>query len=302
MGRRKSPNQRNRNFLESAKLNNVTFQYYLDLLQQLAISRFEWKNLPKTVDERYLELTLFFDGFAVFFEDEVLGSLALKAMINGRYNLYDIPIRRIAYANNGYRRNLNSKNSVVLFNNMIHTPAYDTVLLFARRLANLDRIIDVNCNTQKTPVLIECDENERLTMQNAYQQFDGNAPVIYGKKGIKEGLTVLKTDAPYTADKLYELKSKIFNEALTYLGIVNVNENKRERMITDEVVRSMGGAMMMRESVLTARTQACEQINDMFDLNISVEFKDGGADYGNLYSGSAQDMPINRGTEPNSDV
>ena len=67
MGRRKNPNQRNRNFLESAKLNNITFQYYLDLLQQLAISRFEWKNLPKTVDERYLELTLFFDGFAVFF-------------------------------------------------------------------------------------------------------------------------------------------------------------------------------------------------------------------------------------------
>lgn len=302
MGRRKTPNQRNRNFLESAKLNNITFQYYLDLLQQLAISRFEWKNLPKTVDERYLELTLFFDGFAVFFEDEVLGSLALKAMINGRYNLYDIPIRRIAYANNGYRRNLNSKNSVVLFNNMIHTPAYDTVLLFARRLANLDRIIDVNCNTQKTPVLIECDENERLTMQNAYQQFDGNAPVIYGKKGIKDGLTVLKTDAPYTADKLYELKSKIFNEALTYLGIVNVNENKRERMITDEVVRSMGGAMMMRESVLTARKQACEQINDMFGLNISVEFKDGGVNNVKLYSGGTQDMSVNRGTEQNSSV
>lgn len=301
MGKRK-PNQRNRNFLESAKLNNITFQYYLDLLQQLAISRFKWKNLPKTVDERYLELTLFFDGFAVFFVDEVLGPLALKAMINGRYNLYDIPIRRIAYANNGYRRNLNSKNSVVLFNNMIHTPAYDTVLLFAQRLANLDRIIDVNCNTQKTPVLIECDENERLTMQNAYQQFDGNAPVIYGKKGIKEGLTVLKTDAPYTADKLYELKSKIFNEALTYLGIVNVNENKRERMITDEVVRSMGGAMMMRESVMAARKQACEQINDMFGMNISVEFKDGGVNNVDLHGGSTEDMPSNSGTEPYSNA
>lgn len=115
-----------------------------------------------------------------------------------------------------------------------------------------------------------------------------------GKKVLKRGLTVLKTDAPYTADKLYELKSKIFNEALTYLGIVNVNENKRERMITDEVVRSMGGAMMMRESALTARKQACEQINDMFGLNVSVEFKDGGVNNVDLYGGGTQDMSVNR--------
>lgn len=302
MGKRKRINQRNRNFLESAELNTVTFDYYVNLLQQLSMSRFEWKGLPDTIDERYLELSLFFNGQVVYFNDEVLGNLTLKVMTGGRLNVYDTPVTRTAYANNGYRQTLNENNSVIIYNNLIRMPSYDTVLLYAQRLSNLDRVIDVNCNSQKTPVLIECDENERLTAMNVYQQYDGNAPVIYGRKGINSSLSVLKTDAPYVADKLYELKSKIFNEALTFLGIVNVNENKRERMISDEVVRSMGGTFMMRESYIEARKQACDKINKMFGLNVSVEFKEGGDISGNVYGRSTADMSSDSGTSTDTNV
>lgn len=301
MRKKKKISQRNRNFLESADLNVITFDYYVDLLQQLSMSRFQWNGLPDTVDERYIELSLFFNGQVVFFKDDILGELCLKVMAGGRLNVYDVPTIRTAYANNGYKMPLNESNSIMVYNNLIRKPSYDTVLLYAQRLSNLDRVIDVNCNSQKTPVLIECDENERLTAMNVYQQYDGNAPVIYGRKGINSSISVMKTDAPYVADKLYELKSKIFNEALTFLGIVNVNENKRERMISDEVVRSMGGTFMMRESYIEARKQACEKINEMFGLNVSVQFKEGGDVVGDLYSRSTQNMPSNSGTEQNTD-
>ncbi|MDO5811326.1 MAG: hypothetical protein Q4Q37_09535, partial [Methanobrevibacter sp.] len=104
--------------------------------------------------------------------------------------------------------------------------------MFAKKLYNIDRAIDVNANAQKTPILLLCEENQRLSYINLYKEYDGNAPVIKGTTGLDlEGFQVLKTDAPYVADKLYELKTNIWNEALTYLGITNITYSKKERMI-----------------------------------------------------------------------
>lgn len=262
-------------FCESALMNNRTYIQYYNRLTELALSMFEWKNLPKTVDPRFLEMCLFADGMCVFFEDEVLGFLALQCMIGGRLNVYRIPMERRAYATNGYNRQLDGKNSVIIFNNYLHTNSMLDVEMFSKRLYNLDRAIDVNANAQKTPVLIICDETERLTMKNLYKQYEGNEPFIFGNKALNaKGLTVLKTDAPYVADKLYQLKTQIWNEALTYLGISNTNITKKERMISDEVIRNMGGVIASRYSRLEARRQAAEQINRMFGLDIEVNYRE----------------------------
>ena len=147
--------------------------------------------------------------------------------------------------------------------------------MFAQRLYNIDRTIDVNINAQKTPILITCNENERLTMKNIYKEFDGNSPVIYANKGFDpKSVNVLKTDAPLVADKLYQLKTQIWNEALTYLGISNINVQKKERLLQDEVTRNLGGTIASRYPRLEARKQACQQINKMFELNIDVDYRD----------------------------
>ncbi len=262
-------------FWESAFMNNRTYTQYYNRLTELAISMFEWKNLPPTIDERFLELCLFSDGMSVFFYDEVLGYLALQCMIGGHLNVYRIPTERRAYAPNGYNRVLNGKNSVLIFNNFLHTNSMLDVEMFSKRLYNLDRAIDVNANAQKTPVLIQCDESQRLTMKNLYKQYEGNEPFIFGSKGLDaNGLKVLQTGAPFVADKLYELKTQIWNEALTYLGISNINVVKKERMITDEVTRNQGGTVASRYSRLESRRQACKQINEMFGLDIWVDYRE----------------------------
>lgn len=266
---------KNRAFWESASMNNGTFMQYYNRLTELSISMFEWKNLPKTVDERFLELALFSDGMVVFFEDEVLGHLALRTMIGGQLNVYQIPTIRTAYASNGYSKTLSEKDSVIIFNNMVHTNSMLEIELFAKRLYNLDRIIDVNANAQKTPILINCDETQKLTLQNLYMKYEGNTPVIFGDKNLNpNSLKVITTDAPYIADKIYQLKTQIWNEALTYLGISNTNVTKKERMISDEVIRNLGGVIASRYSRLNARRQAAEQINRMFGLNIEVNYRE----------------------------
>lgn len=265
-------------FCESAVMNNRTYQQYYNRLTELAISMFEWKNLPEGIDERFLEMCLFSDGMAVFFKDEELDDyLCLQCMIKGKLNVYRIPLERTAYATNGYRRDLNIENSVIIYNNYLHTNSMLDVEMFSKRLYDLDRTIDVNAKAQKTPVLILCDETQRLTMKNLYKQYEGNEPFIFGNKALNPNdLKVLTTGAPYVADKLYELKSQIWNEALTYLGISNTNITKKERMISDEVIRNMGGVIASRYSRLEMRRKACEEINKMFGLNIEVNYR---ADY-----------------------
>ena len=262
-------------FWESAKMNNATFRQYYNRLTELSISMFEWLNLPDSIDPRFLELTLFTDGQAVFFKDEELGYLALQNAASGDFNVYRIPKKRRAFAVNGYNRKLDDKDSVIIYNNYLHTNSRLDVEVYARRLYQLDRAIDVNAQAQKTPVLIQCDETQRLTMLNLYKQFDGNEPVIFGDSNLNtNGIKVLKTDAPYVADKLYQLKTQIWNEALTYLGISNVNTTKKERMLTDEVIRNQGGTIASRYSRLQARREAAEQINKMFSLNIEVNYRE----------------------------
>lgn len=266
----------NGQFDQSLKSNMRSYNMYYLRLMELSISMFEWLNLPETVDARYMELMLFQDGQVVFFKDEAIGELALQVAGNGKYDIYGIPRKRRAYGNNGYQNSaLNEDNSVIIFNNMLHTNSMLPVMDYAEKLYDLDRSIIVNAKAQKTPVLITCDEKERLTLKNVYMQYDGNQPFIFGNKALDpKSLQVLKTDAPYVANQLYELKTEIWNEALTYLGISNTNLQKKERMLQDEVIRNQGGTIASRYSRLMTRREACDKINKMFGLNIECNFRE----------------------------
>lgn len=268
--------KKNQSFHNTLMANGATYVQYYNRLMELSMSTFEWKNLPDTVDERYLELGLFSSGCMVFFKDDVIGELALNMTYQGGFDIYGEPTRRRAYSRyNQFQTTLDKDNSVIIWNNMLRTNSALDVQMFAYRLYNLDRIVDINANAQKTPVLITCDEKQKLTMKNLYLQYEGNYPVIFGDSNLDiKSLSVLKTDAPFVSDKIYDLKVKIWNEALTYLGISNINTTKKERMITDEVIRNQGGTIASRYSRLESRRRAVKKINKMFGLNITVDYRE----------------------------
>ena len=277
-------NRTNSTFDDSLFRNDRTYLYYVDRLTELARSMFDWKDVPDTVNIRFLESVLFSEGRAVFFKDEELGFLGLKVANNGMLDVYRDPTVFRAYGDNGYQKELSQKDGVIIYNNLLRLPCIQQVKMFARRLYNFDRIIDVNANAQKTPVLIQCDEEQRMTLMNAYKEFDGNSPVIYGTKNLdmKGSLVAVSTGAPYIADRIQTLKTQTWNEAMSYLGIENVSGQKKERMITSEARQGMGATIASRYSRLEARRTACDQINKMFGLNMSVDYRE---DYRDLEHG-----------------
>ena len=274
--------KRRTQFGENAVNESVSFLKYYNHLAQLAMTMFEWRGLPDTVDQRFLELGLFEKGMMLFFQDETLsdekgdgGYLALNCTIGGQLDIYHNPIQRRAYATNGYQAWRDKTNSVIIYNNYLRQNSVLGMRQYAQRLSDLEMTIDVNCKAQKTPVLILCDEAQRLTMQNMYMQYEGNYPFIFGEKALNANqIKAVSTGAPFVADKLFAIKMQVWNEALTELGISNVSYQKKSRLVSDEVARNMGGTIASRYSRLEMRRQAADAINKMFGLNVSVDFRE----------------------------
>lgn len=272
-------------FWDSSIRSQISFIQYFDRLCEIAMTVFKWENLPATVDERFLELTLLLNGNAIFFKDDVMGYLGLECMIGGPLNVYRIPINRTAYAANGYQNNeLTIDNSVIIYDNYIHNNKCMDLARYANDLYTLDQIIMINAKAQRTPIMIIADDKQRLTLKNLYNKYEGNQPFIFGTDALSsQPLQAINTGAPFIANDLYDLRVKVWEEALVFLGVsASVTANKKERQIRDEVRQNNAGSFVSRFSRLEARRQACNQINRMFpELEVDVDYRE--VDEDNLF-------------------
>ena len=268
----------NMEFLDSLLVNNQTYIDYLERFKKIALSMFEWVNLPESMNQRYLEECLYYKGQAALLKDDKIGFINTQCCSNGQINIYGLPTALNCYSfgyqadrklYTGFKDENTEKDSCVLvMNTWERVPTACTLELFALRLYEAERTCDVNIKAQKTPVLITVDESQRLTMENLYSQYDGNKPMIFGDKNqLQSGvLKAINTDAPYIADKVTEYKKEIWNEALTFLGINNMAVNKKERLVTDEANYNNELTNLNLQSFLIPRQEACKQFNDLFGL------------------------------------
>lgn len=230
---------------------------------------FEWINLPESCNARFLEKTLYTYGYALFFKDPRFGFINTRCTQNGRLNFYDEPVAHTAYGSGYDRYTVSAKESVLIHNNMIERPTEESVVLFASRLTENQRTIDVNLNALKTPCFITCDEQDRTTMLNIYKKWEGHEPIIIGGKKLnRDVIKVLKTDAPYLVDKLDGHDTKIWNDIYTFFGIDNVNTQKKERLITDEANANNEIISLNADAMLLTRKKACEEINRLWGTEL----------------------------------
>ena len=270
-------------FKDAILMNNQTYFDYLDRFKKVATSMFEWKDIPDSMDSRYLELSLYYMGKAALLYDKELGYLNLKCNPNDKFNIYGIPTGLQCWSYEFHRDRKTymgfdkvedadrEKYAVLVMNNAEMIPTAPTLELFAKRLAEVQRVCDVNILQQRTPRIILTDKTQELTMRNMINQIDDNVLNIFGDKHLMtpDQIKSIDTEAPYLADKLSDYKKEIFNEALTFLGISNI-DYKKERMITSETDSKNELINLNLQSYLATRKKACEQFNNLFGTNISV--------------------------------
>ena len=249
-------------------MNDRILTDYFYRLMLIARSVFEWENLPNGIDEKWIERFLFAEGKCVFFKDKTNGFMVARMTPNGKLNYYDEPTtvrpHAIGYTGDDLE---NGVDCVVIRNNDDMIPTSPTIQLYAMKLANIDRTIDVNIQAQKIPLIVKCSEKQKLSLKRVIDARNDNEPVIFGDKGLDtESIEVLKTEAPIVFDKLELQKHMVWNECMTFLGINNANMDKRERLVDDEVQANNEQVEASFNMMLKARERACEEINRVFNL------------------------------------
>ena len=293
---KRKPNQ-NYKFDDSLQLNEATYYDYLNRFRRIALSIFEWVNLPKTMNARYLEQCLYFFGQASLIKDEKYGFINTKCAGSGYVNIYGLPSKFNCFSYNykamkdlyiglnpmeteEEQENRRNNECILVMNNWDRTPTAGSMELFAWRLYLAQRSCDVNISAQRFPVMVVGDEKQRLMLENLYNQYNGNQPFIFGNKNQlnTDSLKVMNTEAPYVVDKLTEYKKEIFNEALTFLGINNVSVKKKERLTENESSENNELVNLNLQAMLAPRLEACRQFNELFgftgtDKEISVRVR-----------------------------
>ena len=252
-------------------LNELTFSTLYNKFRMLACSTFEWAGLPDGIEEKFIECFLFDHGQAAFFRDPRMSYMCLEAQDSGELNVYGEPLFYMATGFN-YHRRLSADECVIVENNQHRRPTHDFVMFYCNKLAEAERTMDVNVKTCKTPFIIACDDKDVLTFKRIFQMIDGNTPAIYADKGLNlDALNVLKTDAKFLGNDLMDYKKSVENELLTFLGFDNLAVDKKERVNLSEANSNNQITESFAELQLNSRKLACERINKMFGLNVSVK-------------------------------
>lgn len=273
-----------RNLITNQKSgNNPYYEHYSQYLQLLAFQLFEWKGLPESVDPSYLERVLTTNGFIGFYKDSKLGYIVCRGAIGGRFDNYELPTTFRATTPNynkefklyNYRDIKENNMGVLIRNNDIGASTLPSLDMFAEEITEIKHIIRVNQNAQKTPVVFLSSDKNLLTMKTVAEKFEGNEPFMF----IDEKLDVnmikaFPNVAPFIVDKMNTQKNAVWNECMTYLGIKNANLEKKERMVTSEVDSNDEQINSSGNVFLKARQEACKKINELYGLNISVDYRE----------------------------
>lgn len=263
-------------FRDALIMNDQTYTDYLERMKKICLSMFEWVNLPETMNARFLEMCLYYNGQAAMLYDDDYGYLNTMAADGGYINIYGLPTEIQCYSYRfNQRRSLfmtdtgeeKGKECILVMNNFERIPTQATVTLFAKRLADAQRTADVNISTNRFPVLITTDQKQYYTLKKMYEEYDGNTPAIFADKNVitSDALKALKTDAPFIVNDIMEYKIKIWDEFLTFMGLNNLAE-KKERFVTSEVDSNNEVINLNLQALLIPRKEACKQFNEKYGL------------------------------------
>ena len=269
-----------RNVVNSQLYNFKTYLAYKDRMISLAKNVFKFNNIPFNIDMSKVNNSLLVNGSIAWFKDDVTKELMALPYTNvGALDLYGRPraimitpyfgaYKRVLYKSRG--------EFVIMYDNEARVPLYPQIIAASERMALIKRAIDINISQQNTNRIWKVPEDQLLSFNKVLEQVDSNVENIATFDGLDlNSIGGFLNTAPFVADKLNTAKHEEWAEFLELIGISNVKVEKKERLITDEIESSMGGTIAGRYNRFESRRKAIDEINKLFNTNISVEFYDG---------------------------
>lgn len=255
-----------KNYVQSIDLNERLYMYYRNLITQMAMSRYRWINLPKTCDERYLELQLLLNGMAtIAFPKKMEGTfMSLQVCGNGRPNMYDVPSQWEALGQNGTRFTCDNTNGVIVYDNATRYPLMEGIDLYARELAQIRLVKRTNRFHQQMPFILKGDQTKRQDMVNLFRNVADGEPAILATSGIEQiEYEVLTTGVEYKEHEIAEDELFVWNQVFFMLGSPNL-PFKAERQTEDEISAQERPATLVSLNSLNERRKAADKLTERF--------------------------------------
>lgn len=258
---------------------------YRERLQEMSVNRFKWTGLPDGVDERFVEMTLFETGMILACkphqmpdglpDDEVM---FLRGAPTEGLDYQWNPLRFRYYGNDIFEGELSVKDGKVqpIYANRMRTPDAKILWWYARRLAEVERTIDINLKSARKTRLLLVPEEQKLTAINVLNQWDRGEPAVLGGDKLNEDMFStldMQMQSSFLSD-VPAAKNKIFNDCMTWLGIDNANQDKKERLVASEVDANGEQVSANRAVALNERKLGAERANKLFGLSIEVDWAD----------------------------
>lgn len=265
--------------------NNVEFQNIFYNLLNIAMYSFSIEGLPDSCNERFFKLNLIFNGYAALIKDPDLGYLSLgvrPTMNSSELNIYGEFPDVHAFGWNGFNKTYTNymygtdntdAEAIICRDNDLMYPMINVIWMYAKRLTDTMRTLDVTARKLKTPYFITCDEAQKSSIKKILDDVDFNQDsIIANRSTMPNEFNVLQTGVqPESVRVLWEHYSNLESEIRTFLGINSAaNLDKKERLVVDEAQANDILTDINIQYRLKSYQQFCDTVNNLWGLNISI--------------------------------
>lgn len=267
-----------KNLILAQLTNAKTNWLVLDDMIELAENVYQLKKVPEYIDVGYVNQVLLMNGSIAWFYDDVLESvLALPYDVLKGFDIYGRPLEIMARAKNGrYYRKLKRGEFVIMYDNARKISILPKIIQRANRIALSIRTQDINIAQQRMPRIWRTSKDKEETVKGILNQVEGMVENVLAYDNIDlDDLSCVCEPAPYIVDKLDLHLEREWASFYRMIGISSVVQEKKERLITDEVNASQGGTIASRYNRFEPRQRAIDEINKKWSLNIEIEYYDG---------------------------
>lgn len=255
-------------------------RFFARYLLQKAISVFEWQ-LPKTWNRDYFLYTLYCWGFLAIVKTDKFGVIPQGCSLSG-YDVFYAPTH--ANIANPLLRGIIRPRIGTQCTLFKLQPDYcsilDLVNYYADMMALCSETAATNLlNSKLAYVFLAKDKRAAESYKKMYDAVaSGDPAVVIDKSLYSDTSDAWRTFAQnlssnYIASDILEDLRKWENKFSTEIGIPNANTEKKERLITSEVTANNFETMSKCELWLESLKKSCEEANEMFDIEIGVDWR-----------------------------
>lgn len=262
--------------------NTGLARYFRRYLLQKIISVFEFKNIPETWALNYFQYVLFCFGFIGVIETKEFGVIPQICTLSGR-NVFYQPTHIVV--SNQYLKGIVNpqigKQCEVIKLQPDWGGVMDIVNFYADMMALSAESAGTNLvNSKLAYVFTASDKTMAESFKKLYDQIASGKPAVVQDKNMLNddgspnwGYFAQNLSQNYIAGAILDDMKKWEDKFNTDVGIPNANTYKKERLVVDEVNKNNIDTRTKVMLWLDTMKDGIERVNNMFGLDISVEYK-----------------------------